>query len=194
MSPYHFLAICLAGWLNREQQRLIEYLQAENRILRELNGPKRLRYSDQQRRLLAEKAQAAGRKLLATIETVVTPDTLLRWHRELIARKFTHPRHSPGRPKTPQETAALVIRLARENPAAGYDRLQGMLANLGHRLSDNTVKNILAGQGLEPAPRRTRQTNWAASSAPTGKRSRPRTFSRPKSGPLAASSPTSFCL
>jgi transposase InsO family protein len=159
-SPLSFALVCLAGWMHREQQRLIEYLQAENKVLRELAGPKCLRFTDTQRCLLAERAKAAGRKALQTIETIVTPDTLLRWHRRLIARKWTSQHKSAGRPPTPREVEELVVRLARENPTAGYDRLQGMLANLGHDLADNTVKRILTEHGLEPAPRRSRQSNW----------------------------------
>lgn len=76
LSPFYFMLACLAGWMNREQQKLIEYLEAENRVLKELAGPKRLRFIDWQRRLMAEKAKAAGRKVLETLETIVTPDML----------------------------------------------------------------------------------------------------------------------
>ena len=151
LSPLYVVLACLSGWINREQRRLIEYLQAENQILRSLVPGKRLRLDDDQRRGLAEKAKAAGRKALLTIDTIVTPDTLLRWHRQLIAQKWTFQRESPGRPPIAKEVAELVVKLARENPTAGYDRLAGMMANLGHQLSDNTVKSILKQHGLEPA-------------------------------------------
>jgi hypothetical protein len=108
------------------------------------------------------KAKAAGRKALLTIDTIVTPDTLLRWHRQLIAQKWTYQHKSPGRPPVAQDIADLVVKLARENPTAGYDRLVGMMANLGHKLSDNTVKNILKQHGLEPAPQRQKTSNWKA--------------------------------
>lgn len=158
-SPLHLLIACLAGWINQRQQRLIEYLLAENRVLRQQIG-KRPKFTDRQRRLLAEKAKAAGRRALATIDTIVTPDTLLRWHQRLIAQKWTFARRSAGRPPTPQEVADLVVQIARENPAWGYDRIAGALANLGHELADNTVKNILLAHGLEPAPRRRKQSRW----------------------------------
>jgi len=77
-----------AGWVNRYQQDVIEYLQEENRALRDQLGGKRLRFTDQQRRRLAVKAKAVGRKGLFELDTLVTPDTLLRWHRQLIARKY----------------------------------------------------------------------------------------------------------
>jgi len=90
----------------------------------------------------------------------VTPDTLLRWHRQLIAEKWTFARKSPGRPRVSPEVTEPVVKLARENPTAGFDRLQGLLANLGRKQADNTIKNILAGRGIEPAPRRGKRTNW----------------------------------
>ena len=97
VSPHIFLVCLLAGWLNREQQKILEYLQEENRVLREqLGGP--LHSSDEQRRRLAAKGKELGRKLLEEVATLVTPDTILRWHRRLIARKWTYPRGKKGRP------------------------------------------------------------------------------------------------
>ncbi len=78
--PLQFLMLIFAGWVSRHQQEVIEYLQEENRALREQMGGKRLRFTDQQRRRLAAKAKKVGRKRLSQIETLVTPDTLLRWH------------------------------------------------------------------------------------------------------------------
>lgn len=161
-SPLYVILACLSGWINREQRQLIEYLQAENKVLRSLVPGKRLPLNDDQRRRLAEKAKAAGKKALLTIDTIVTPDTLLRWHRQLIAQKWTFGHKAPGRPPIAKEVAELVVKLARENPTAGYDRLVGMVANLGHELSDNTVKNILKQHGLEPAPLRQKTSNWKA--------------------------------
>ena len=86
VSPPIFLVCLLAGWLNREQQKILEYLQEENRILKEQLGG-RLRLSDEQRRRLAVTGKELGRKLLEEVATLVTPDTILRWHRQLIARK-----------------------------------------------------------------------------------------------------------
>jgi putative transposase len=102
--PLQFLMLIFAGWVNRHQQDVIEYLEAENRFLREQLGGKRLRFTDQQRRRLAVKAKEIGRNGLSRIETLVTPDTLLRWHRQLIARKYDgSKRRSPGRPRTAAE-------------------------------------------------------------------------------------------
>ena len=113
-----FLLLVFAGWINRHQQAVIEYLQAENQSLREQLGNKRIRWTDAQRRRLAEKAKAIGRSTLAALGTVVTPDTLLRWYRNLVAAKYDSSRQrGPGRPRTKPEIAKLVIRMARENPA-----------------------------------------------------------------------------
>jgi len=92
----------------------------------------------------------------------VTPETILRWHRELVARHwdYSHRRKSAGRPPVAQEIVELVLRMAKENSTWGYDRIQGALANLGHPVSDRTVGNILKAHGIEPAPDRKRQSTW----------------------------------
>jgi putative transposase len=101
-----------------------------------------------------------GRKLLEEVATIVTPDTILRWYRQLIARKWTYPRRNTGRPPVPQEIEELVVRIARENRRWGYDRIQGALANLGHSISANTVKRIPKEYGIDPAPERGNKTTW----------------------------------
>jgi putative transposase len=111
---------------------------------------------------LAVKGKALGRKLLGEIGTLFTPDTILRWHRMLVAQKwdYSHCRKSLGRPRVGKEIVDLVLRFARENLSWGYDRIQGALENLGHKVSDQTVGNILRQHGIEPAPLRKRQTTW----------------------------------
>lgn len=111
---------------------------------------------------LAVKAKVLGRQLLNEIETLVTPDTLLAWHRKLIARKWIYARKGPGRSRVTQEIADLVMRMARENDTWGYDRIQGALTNLGHIIAPNTVKNILKRHGIETAPEREKRTSWAS--------------------------------
>jgi putative transposase len=88
----------------------------------------------------------------------VTPATLLTWHRSLVARRWTYPHRSPGRPRVDEETTALVVRLAKENPRWGYRRIQGELVKLGVALAASTVARILFDHHLGPAPRRT--TTW----------------------------------
>ena len=142
-QPFHLLVIALAGWLNRHQQAVIDYLIEENRVLKEQLEGQRLRFTDEQRIRLAVKAKALSRQLLDELEPLVTPDTLLTWHRKLIAQKWTNDRKGPGRPRIAQEITNLILRMARENVSWGYDRIQVALANLGHIIAPNTVKNIL---------------------------------------------------
>ena len=132
------LLLTVSGWINRHQQSVIEYLQAENRALREQLGPKRIRWTDAQRRLLAEKARAVGRAALAELGPVVTPDTLLRWYRKLVAAKYDgSKRRKPGRPRTKPVIADLIVRVSIDNPTWGYTRIRGALHNLGHDIARN---------------------------------------------------------
>jgi hypothetical protein len=87
LQPFQILAIAIAGWMNRQQQAVIDYLMEENRVLKDQLEGKRLRLTNQERIRLAVKAKVLGRRLLSELETLVTPDTLLAWHRELIAQK-----------------------------------------------------------------------------------------------------------
>ncbi len=149
--PLRFLMLIFAGWVNRHQQDVIEYLQEENRALRKQLGGKRLRFTDHQRRRLAVKAKKVGRQGLFQIETLVTPDTLLRWHRQLIARKYDGSEsRRPGRPRTAVEIGEVVLRMAHENPRWGYTRIRGALYNLGHEIGRNTIKRILLDNGFDP--------------------------------------------
>ena len=163
LQPWQLLFIIVAGWVNRQQQQVIEYLRTENQVLWEKIGKRRILLNDDQRRQLAVKGKVLGRKLLAQVGTLVTPDTILRWHRLLVAKKWDYSarrKRTPGRPALADEIRDLVVRLATENPRWGYDRIQGALANLGHEISDTTVGNILKEHGIEPAPDRKRQTTW----------------------------------
>src|SRR5262249_4735544 len=124
--------------------------------------PSRLRLSDAERSTLAEIAKGLGRKALRDIARVAKPDTILAWYRRLVAQKFdgTRRRAYPGRPRVSPEIEALVVRFARENRGWGYDRIVGAIENLGHRISDRTVDNILRRHNLAPAPERSRTTTW----------------------------------
>jgi transposase InsO family protein len=161
LDPFSFLVISIAGWMNQRQQQVIEYLVEENRVLREQIGNRRMRFTDGQRCRLAAKAKKLGRKILAQVATIVTPETLLAWHRKLIAQKYDgSANRNPGRPKTLKEISDLVIRMAEDNRGWGYRRIQGAIANLGHILAHTTIANILKRHGIEPAPERTRKTTW----------------------------------
>src|SRR5882672_11835589 len=161
LDPFQFVVIAIAGWLNQHQQQVVEYLLEENRVLREQIGSRRMRFNDDQRRRLAVKAKTLGRKLLARVATIVTPETLLAWHRKLIAEKYDgSASRMPGRPRIAAEVEALVRRIAEENRDWGYRRIQGALAKLGHLLAHNTIAKILKQHGIEPAPERSRTTTW----------------------------------
>src|SRR6476620_3661164 len=108
LDPFRFVLIALAGWMNHRQLQVIEYLREENRVLREQLGERRLRLSDDQRRRLAAKAKGLGRKLLREFATIVTPETLLRWHQRLIAQKYDgSAKRGVCRPHTASEIAQL---------------------------------------------------------------------------------------
>jgi transposase InsO family protein len=162
LQPWQLLLLVLAGWLNRSQQNVIEYLLAENRILRNKLGKKRILLNDNQQRRLGVKGKVFGRKMLQEIASIATPETILRWHRELVARHwdFSMRRKHAGRPPLPHETVDLVLKLAKENPRWGYTRIQGALQNLGKVISDTAVANILKEHGIDPAPDRRRQSSW----------------------------------
>src|SRR6202022_4620218 len=104
LDPFRFVLIAVAGWMNQRQLQIIDYLREENRVLREQLGGRRLRLNDDQRRRLAAKAKGLGRKLLAEVATIVTPETLLAWHRKLIAQKYDGSgRRRVGRPRAADE-------------------------------------------------------------------------------------------
>ncbi len=151
----------ISGSVDQELLLRNEYLVTENRILR--NQLKcRLRLTDGERKTLAEIGKRLGKKALDEVANIVKPETILAWHRRLIARKFdgSKKRKLPGRPKTEAELEALIVRLAKENRSWGYDRISGALANLGYTVSNQTVGNILIRHGLPPAPERKKTTTW----------------------------------
>jgi len=123
-----FCIVAVAGWIHRGQQDVIEYLLTENRVLREQLGGRRLRLTDDQRRRLAVRAKALGRAGLCGVAGIVTPDTLLRWYRRLVATKYdgSH-RRGPGRPTTAITLAKLVATMASENLGWGHPRIRRAL-------------------------------------------------------------------
>jgi len=151
----------ITGTVDQELLLCNEYLVAENRILK-AQIKARLQLSDAERATLAEVGHRLGRKALQEVAATAKPDTILGWYRKLIANKFdgSKYRRTHGRPRIDEETEGLVVRMAKENPAWGYDRIVGALANLGHQLSDQTVGNILGRHDIPPAPKRKQTTSW----------------------------------
>ncbi len=160
MNPVSFLLVCFAGWMNRRQQAVIEYLQEEVRVLQEQLG-KRPRFTDDQRRRLALKGKSVGRKGLLQFASIVTPDTLLSWHRRLIAKKHDGTKNrGAGRPPTAGDLKELIVKMPRENRSWGYTRIQGALANLRHEVGRGTIAKILREAGIEPARGRRKGMTW----------------------------------
>ncbi len=120
LNPWNILLIAIAGWMNREQAAVVDNLKEENPVLRELLGKRRLRLNDEQRRRLAVSGKALGRRLLSTCCNIVTPDTVLRWHRRLIAMKCDgSANRRPGRPRIAECIQRRVQRMANENRTWG---------------------------------------------------------------------------
>ena len=150
MAPFQWFVVAVCAWLHREQTDLIAFLREENRVLKSRLSGQRLRFDDDERRRLGELGHRLGRRLLAQVTTLVTPDTILRWHRELVARKWTY-RAGHGRPAGLQaHLRALVIRMATENPTWGYTRIQGALKNLGHASAARRSRASCARKAFRP--------------------------------------------
>ena len=151
----------ITGTVDQELLLRNEYLVTENRILRhQIKG--RVRLSDGERKTLAEIGHKLSKQALQEVATIVKPDTILGWHRTLVAQKFdgSTQRKAPGRPMIDPELEALIVRMAQENRSWGYDRIVGALANLGLTVSDQTVGNVLKRHGIAPAPERKTTTTW----------------------------------
>jgi hypothetical protein len=138
LDPFRLLGISLAGWFNQYQRDVIDYLEEENRVLREQLGNERLRLKDDQRRRLAVKAKNLGERVLQELKTLVTLQTLLAWHRKLRARKYDgSKRRGRGRPPTQDAIHRLMVRTATENRDWGYRRIQGVPVSLGHETAQH---------------------------------------------------------
>ena len=152
----------ITGLVDQELLLRTEYLAAENRILRaQLKG--RLRLSDAERATLGEIGHRLSRKALAEVANAALPDTILGWYRKLVAHKFngSKARRRADRPRADSDLEQLIVKMARENPGWGYDRIVGALANLGHEISDQTVGNILKRYSVPTAPERKHTTSWS---------------------------------
>ena len=142
----------ITGSVDQELLLRNEYLVAENCILRgQITG--RVQLNDGERKTLAEIGKKLGRKALKEVAQIVRPDTILGWNKRLIAKKFdgSKKRRYPGRPRTKGEVERLILQFARENRSWGYDRIVGALENLGYKVSDQSVGDILRRHGIPPA-------------------------------------------
>jgi transposase InsO family protein len=161
MMDWKHLLAYITGTVDQELLLRNAYLVTENRLLRhQITG--RVRLTDGERRALAAIGRKLGKKALEEVASIVTPDTILAWHRKLIAQKFdgSPQRKALGRPKVNAELEALVVRMAQENRAWGYDRIVGALHHLGYTISDQTVDNILKRHGTPPVPERKKTSTW----------------------------------
>ena len=155
------LLASITGSVDEELLLRNAYLTAESRILRNrIKG--RVQLTNAERKTRAEMGQKLGEKALEEVATIAQPDTTLAWHLTLIAQACDRspPRTSVGRPRMDQALEALVVRMDRENRSWGYDCIVGVVANLGYRISDQTVGNILKRHDIPLAPERTKTLTW----------------------------------
>ncbi|MFT4515235.1 MAG: putative transposase [Planctomycetota bacterium] len=158
--PVKLLLITFVGNVYRDQSRLIANLLEENRVCRELQGKKRPRLNDEQRRRLAAKDKPLGRRLLDKVAAIVTPDTIMRWHRRLIAEHHTYPHKTRlGRPGLMKAIRELIVRMETENSGWGYLRIRGELKKVGHPVAKTTIATTLKSNGI--APSHDRPTTWS---------------------------------
>jgi len=157
----YLVFVRLTGWMallarstaSKDAELLV--LRQEVAVLRRQNPKPKLDWAD--RIVIAALARLLPRPL--RMSRLVTPDTLLRWHRRVVARKWTYP-HRTGRPPVSAEIAALIERLATENNGWGYQRIQGELLKLGHRVSASTIRRVLKARKILSAPKRQTDTTW----------------------------------
>ena len=160
--PLQFLAAWLAVWFQRELRKQVDYLMAENRILKEKLGDRKLDLTNADRRRLAVLGKELGRKVLAKVATSATADTILRWYREQVAKKYDGSnQRGPGRPRKAAKIVELVLKMARENEGWGYTRVEGALKNIGYLIGRSTIKRILREHGIDPAPIRGKRMPWS---------------------------------
>jgi putative transposase len=157
----YLILVRLTGWLtlltrstaSKDAELLV--LRHEVAVLRRTNPKPRLNWAD--RAIFSALCRHLPRELLAN--RLVTPATILRWHRRLVAKKWTYP-HRTGRPPLDPDLAALVEQFARQNPTWGYQRIQGELLKVGRRVGASTIRRILRSLRIPPAPTRADRTSW----------------------------------
>jgi putative transposase len=151
MNIIHLMIWAIGACSDRRRSSIIDYLLEENRVLREQLG-KKSRLSDDQCRRLAIKGRILGRKLLGQYACIVTPDTILRWYRTLVAKKWdTSDKRRPGRPRIRQVVVDHILRFKHDNHGWGSEKILGTLANVGYHISETTVRNVLFTHDLGSA-------------------------------------------
>jgi hypothetical protein len=170
---------------------VIDYLVEENRVLKEQHKGRVLRLTDDQRRRLAAKGKRIGRQALNRVATIVTPDTIMRWHRHLIALKWTFETKRMGRPGLMKAIKELIIRMATENSGWGYCRIRGELKSVGHRVARTTIAKVLKQNGIKPAP--DRPSCWRSFLKAHWAKWRRRTSPRPRCGRRSGSRRITYC-
>jgi hypothetical protein len=155
--------VWLGRWIENNRNAVIAYYQTENHLLRQELGryQKRPRLSTFAKAKLGRLAHRLGRHRLNAMDLWFAPDTLSRWHRELVTRKYTAKRSRTGRPAKESEIRSLALQMAGENPSWGYLRIAGALENLGYQVSKSTVRRMLRSAGLDPAPHRKKSLTWS---------------------------------
>ena len=162
-KPLTFFAVALAGWMNRQQQDVIEFLREENRVLREKLGHKRIILNESQKRRLATAAMKLGKDLLRQFGTLFSPSTLLKWHHWLVARRYDSSDRRGKRGPVPTKAnmiRKLVLEMAEANPSWGYGHIHGELKGLGYKVSWQTVRRVMLDHGLLPDPDKPYKTTW----------------------------------
>ena len=161
LKPWQFILLTIASYLNKEQQAVIEYRDEEIRILKEKLGKKRLLLNNAQKRRLAAAAAKVGRDALGKIGALFSPETLLRWHQSLVAKKYDGSAQRGKRGPTKASIIRdLVLKMAEENPDWGYSRIHGELKELGHKISKSTVRKVMLDHGLLHDPDHPKKTTW----------------------------------
>ena len=159
-KPWTFFLVAIAGWMNRQQQDAISYLRVENQILLEKLGHKRLILNESQKQRLATAAAKLGKDLLRQVGTLFSPETILRWQRWFIARKYDGSGKRGPKPKKANSIRKLVLQMAAKNPSWGYGRIYGELRKLGYDVHWQTVRRVMLDAGLLPDPDKPYKTSW----------------------------------
>ncbi|MCZ6837066.1 MAG: integrase core domain-containing protein [Planctomycetota bacterium] len=159
---WQMILFSMGGCFNEHQRLKLEFTLEQLQVYKELTGNKRLRLNDDQRRRLAVKGRELGHSGLRELVTMVTPETIMRWHRELVAKKYDGSRNRrPGRPRIIDEARSLIVRMATDNESWGFTRIVGELSNLQIYVSRTSVKRILTEFGIKPAPDRLEHMPWS---------------------------------